>query len=225
MQKLNLLKTVYRTLYENSKIPHRFCTQKSHQTCWNCGTYALELLCPNCNSIQHPPSMPNYFNLFNIEENYEVNQPLLTRKYRQLQAVLHPDRFSHKSQTEKDISADYSALVNNAYGTLQKPLERGIYMLHLHGERIDESDRGTDPNFLMEIMQLNEEIEEAQTADELRHLNKKSKEKLDCITQKLATCFRDNNFQAAKELIIQLKYYSSVSVHVNSILRERGVVD
>lgn len=63
-----------------------------------------------------------------------------------------------RSETEKDISAEYSSLVNKAYNTLQTPLMRAIHLLHLKGEAIEEEQRVDDPEFLMSIMELNEEV-------------------------------------------------------------------
>lgn len=64
-------------------------------------------------------------------------------------------------QREKDLSESLSSLVNKAYSTLLNPLDRGIYMLKLHNVSIPEETTSLGPEFLMEIMELNEEIEEA----------------------------------------------------------------
>ncbi|KAF2885334.1 hypothetical protein ILUMI_20803 [Ignelater luminosus] len=145
---------------QNYLYSNRFM-QTSTLKCWNCGSNRgaiTDLTCDKCNVIQHPPSDGNYFKVFNIQEDFDIDQKWLTTRYRELQAILHPDKFSNKSDKEKSISADYSALVNRAYNTLQLPLKRAIHMLNLRGQNIDEDQKVTDPSFLMEIMELNEEI-------------------------------------------------------------------
>lgn len=54
-----------------------------------------------------------------------------------------------------------SSLINKAYNTLSNPLERGLYMLSLNNVSIPEGTTSLEPEFLMEIMERNERVEEA----------------------------------------------------------------
>lgn len=63
-----------------------------------------------------------------------------------------------RTEKEKRISADYSALVNEAYNSLLAPLSRAIHLLKLKNVAIDEDQKISDPEFLTEIMELNEEV-------------------------------------------------------------------
>lgn len=56
------------------------------------------------------------------------------------------------------MSEEYSAFINRAYDTLQQPLKRALHMLSLHGEKIDEKTESSDGEFLMKMMDLNEEV-------------------------------------------------------------------
>lgn len=78
-----------------------------------------------------------------------------------MQKLLHPDKFSNKSEKEKQFSEILSSLVNKAYSTLLHPLKRGLYMLELNGITISEGTDNVNAEFLMEIMEKNEEIEDA----------------------------------------------------------------
>lgn len=49
------------------------------------------------------------------------------------QKLLHPDKFTLKTQKEKQFSEEISSLVNISYSTLMSPLQRGIYILKLKG--------------------------------------------------------------------------------------------
>lgn len=51
--------------------------------------------------------------------------------------------------------------MNNAYSTLIHPLKRGLYMLKLNDITISEETDNMNAEFLMEIMEKNEEIEDA----------------------------------------------------------------
>lgn len=50
--------------------------------------------------------------------------------------------------------------MNNAYSTLIHPLKRGLYMLKLNDITISEETDNVNAEFLMEIMEKNEEIED-----------------------------------------------------------------
>lgn len=65
---------------------------------------------------------------------------------------------SFRSDIEKQISAEYSSLVNKAYKTLQTPINRAIHLLRLNNETISEDNKSDNPEFLMEMMELNEEV-------------------------------------------------------------------
>jgi molecular chaperone HscB len=73
-------------------------------------------------------------------------------------------------QEEREISERYSALVNRAYSTLQQPLSRGLYILHLQGINLHEDTTESEPQFLAKIMETNEELAEAQHPDDVRRL-------------------------------------------------------
>ena len=49
------------------------------------------------------------------------------------QKLLHPDKFSTKSEAERQYSADQASAVNDAYGTLRDPLKRAKYILDARG--------------------------------------------------------------------------------------------
>lgn len=68
--------------------------------CWKCGisvhTEDGNLFCGECNALQLPNKKLNHFNIIGVGENYDINTATMTRKYYQLQNILHPDRFSNK---------------------------------------------------------------------------------------------------------------------------------
>lgn len=130
-----------------------------------------------------------------------------------------------RSDEEKRISENYSALVNKAYGVLQSPLKRALHLLAIKGEKITEDQKLENPEFLMEIMELNEEVEDADTDEKLVELNKKSKQRLESLVKEISECFQKNDVKKAKEVVIKLRYYWTVGEHINKLLRERGIVE
>lgn len=72
-------------------------------------------------------------------------------------------------------------MVNKAYATLLNPLERGLYILSLHNISIEEGSMEVDKEFLMEIMERNEEIENETDPENLKQFNATNREKLDSL--------------------------------------------
>ena len=111
------------------------------------------------------PFKNNFFDLFGIEEAYTIDQQLLRDRFRDLQKKFHPDNFASASDHEKRLSAQYAALINEAFTTLNDAMLRGRYMLASHGISIDdESDTRMDPDFLMQQIELREEMDAAQSS-------------------------------------------------------------
>lgn len=101
-RKLNYSQKLYNNgqflqLPKHNLIPKRF--NQNAIKCWQCGIErknVCELFCEQCNFIQSPPEKDNYFKIFEMEEKFDINQKQLTLKYRQMQSLLHPDKFSNK---------------------------------------------------------------------------------------------------------------------------------
>lgn len=63
--------------------------------------------------------------------------------------------------------------MNQAYKTLSSPLERGLYLLEIQGHPLsDEGEIIMKPEFLSEIMEINEEILEAEDNIDLERIKK-----------------------------------------------------
>lgn len=101
----------------------------------------------------------NYFEIFGLLIDFNVDSDQLAERYRELQKELHPDRFASGTDQEKRLSMQWSALVNTARETLRAPLPRAIYMLELRGLTVDHNPR-LPPEFLMQQIELREELEE-----------------------------------------------------------------
>jgi Fe-S protein assembly co-chaperone HscB len=97
--------------------------------------------------------------LFGVQKDPKINMKELTRRFRNIQSQIHPDKFSIKSKEEQDLSAEWSALINKAYKVLQTPVKRGEYLLELKGITLPEGNTIQDPEFLMEMMEKNEQVQ------------------------------------------------------------------
>jgi len=82
----------------HSTIPLRFCSD-SPLKCWNCDyVYKSELFCSKCKVLQELPRNLNYFDIIGVKRDYNVVNEEIHKKYRELQKMLHPDKFGNKSE-------------------------------------------------------------------------------------------------------------------------------
>ena len=110
--------------------------------------------------MSSPDFQQDYFQLFDLPLQFAVDLAQLGVRYRQLQGELHPDRYASAPDYEQRVAVQYSALVNEAYATLRKPLPRALYLLQLAGMSQEEiSNQQIDGGFLIEQMELREKLE------------------------------------------------------------------
>ena len=102
----------------------------------------------------------NYFQLFGIDQAYELELNTLEQKYHELQNQLHPDRFAGGSEADRLRAVQLSSFLNEAYATLRNPLRRAAYLLQLNGrdtETAAQEEMGME--LIMEQMALREALE------------------------------------------------------------------
>jgi hypothetical protein len=94
---------------------------------------SLPLFCDDkarCGVIQRLKSDEvDFYDIFNIPSTFKVDLKLLETKYKDLQKVLHPDKFASLSKGEQEASATTSSTINQAYQTLKNPSFRIGYLL------------------------------------------------------------------------------------------------
>lgn len=104
----------------------------------------------------------NYFELFGMPVDFVVDTAELASRYRELQRVVHPDRYANATDQERRLSMQGATRVNEAFQVLKDPIARARYLLLLNGIDLDaEKDNTTDAAFLMEQLELREELENA----------------------------------------------------------------
>ncbi|XP_059920637.1 iron-sulfur cluster co-chaperone protein HscB isoform X2 [Gadus macrocephalus] len=199
-----------------------YCTAHTKLSCWKC-QQTLEdqptFFCPLCKVVQPADESASHFQILNSPHSFTLDTQKLQKTYLQLQRTLHPDNFSQNTKEEQQHSEDQSALLNKAYRTLLKPLSRGLYMLELEGMALEEgSDSGADPSFLMELMELNEAVEDAQTPEEADRIGRDTKVKLEELTDQIDGALNRGEHEAAKALLIRMKYFATVEEKVKEQL-------
>ncbi|HEY3486452.1 MAG TPA: Fe-S protein assembly co-chaperone HscB [Gammaproteobacteria bacterium] len=100
----------------------------------------------------------NYFELFGLPVQFELAEPELSARYRDLQRACHPDRMANADDRQQRRAVQAAAHVNEAYRVLRSPMDRAVYLLELAGQTGEAPDK-LAPEFLMQQIQLREELE------------------------------------------------------------------
>lgn len=109
----------------------------------------------------------DFFSLLGLDRRFDIDLPTLTASYRELQRSVHPDRYAGGDERQRLLAVQKSAQINEAYETLKSVTRRAAYLLKLAGETVDNSATTfQDPEFLMQQMQLREELAELPSAPE-----------------------------------------------------------
>jgi len=103
----------------------------------------------------------NHFELFGLPNQFDLDGGLLSAQFRELQKRFHPDNFATSSERDRLLSVQKAAQINDAYQTLKNPLSRAEYLLSEQGHDIrGEQTTMQDPMFLMQQMELREDLED-----------------------------------------------------------------
>ena len=160
----------------------------------------------------------NYFQLFGLEERFNIDISQLTLVYQKLQKSVHPDRFAHSSSQEQRLAVQKSSMINDAFQTLKKPLKRADYMLKVRGtEMPSEQASFQDTSFLMRQMELREMLAEVKFSADIDgavfEANQMLESEFDGLYKKMQAELADNTKEAdlrACELLRKLKFYQKL---------------
>ncbi|QTH64993.1 co-chaperone HscB [Psychrosphaera ytuae] len=106
-----------------------------------------------------------FFELFDLPVQFSIDTNLLVERFRTIQKQVHPDKFASASDQQKLLAVQQASEINDAYETLKHPLTRAEYMVSEHGFDVrHEQETIKDGMFLMQQMELREELEDAEHA-------------------------------------------------------------
>jgi molecular chaperone HscB len=164
----------------------------------------------------------NYFELFGLPNQFQLDGSLLSLQFRELQKRFHPDNFATASERDRLLSIQKAAQINDAYQTLKNPVTRAEYMLSEQGHDIrGEQTTMQDPVFLMQQMELREELEllpsssdpESALFDFAENVSVMRKEQLGLLQQQLES----EIWQEAAQSVRKLKFIDKLNHEVEQL--------
>ncbi len=102
----------------------------------------------------------NYFELYNIPVSFYPDANTVKNKFYELSRQYHPDRFANSDDNEKAEVLQMAAFNNDAYKILSSNYATMGYILRINDMLEDQEKYSLSPDFLMEMMELNEAISE-----------------------------------------------------------------
>lgn len=152
----------------------------------------------------------DYFTLFGLPASYTLSLEQLAVRYQDLQRQYHPDKFASAPAAEQLAAVQHSATINQAWQTLRHPLTRAEYLLSLHGfDLASEQHTVRDTAFLMEQLDLREEldeIEQAKDTDRLEGLIKRIKAMYSQRQQQMVAELDSQTWEAAADTVRKLRF-------------------
>ena len=100
----------------------------------------------------------NYFELFDLPVSFTVDKSTMAKKYFELQKKYHPDFFAQADAATQEDVLEKSSQINKAFKVFQQQQSTIKYVLQLKGLLVEEEKYQLPPDFLMEVMELNENL-------------------------------------------------------------------
>ena len=160
----------------------------------------------------------NYFELYEMPVSLQADKKYLQQKYFELQKKYHPDFFSNESEQEQAEVLEKSSMVNKAYKTFQNDDETIKYVLQLKELLEEEEKYQLPPDFLTEMMELNEalmEVDDSSLEETETKINQLEKHLYDEV-QNIVEYYNEDT--TTNEQLLQVKDYYYKKKYLKRIL-------
>lgn len=162
----------------------------------------------------------NYFELFDLPLRYQVDTNVLAERFRTLQRTVHPDKYANAPDKERRLALQHAAQINAAFTTLKNPLQRGQYLLQLNGVELDDTDTSMPTDFLMQQMELREEIADIQQQADVNALSgflTKVQQQQQQLQTELSQQFTQQDFNAARDSVRKMQFFDKIYAEALSL--------
>ncbi|MCO4294204.1 Fe-S protein assembly co-chaperone HscB [Solitalea sp. MAHUQ-68] len=159
----------------------------------------------------------NYFQFYDIPVSFNPDESLLKKKFYALSKQYHPDFYVNESEEKQTEVLELSTLNNNAFKVLSNPVKRLEYVLELNGLIIEGEKNQLPQAFLMEMMDINEQLMELEFDEDEQRLTEINEQvsglenNLTTELDKLTEGFDAHSEEQQKNILLKIKdnYYKS----------------
>ena len=141
---------------------HRIKRPVSPSNCSACEEpLTTPLGCHACGALEVVDDEPTPFAIFGRPVIWDIDQAALKKDLLALARLCHPDFHGLANSARQQLAEQHSARVNHAHEVLARPFLRADWIVtHLNGPS-EKDERQMPQSFLMEVMEWNEQMEEA----------------------------------------------------------------
>jgi molecular chaperone HscB len=160
--------------------------------------------------VTAPASPANHFAALGLPERFDVDPDDLEIRHLRLSMEVHPDRGDLDDPAAQLNRHHRTAALNEAHRVLRDPALRAEHLLTLRGGPAADSRRSPAPEFLAEVLEIREELEEGAGRDRRAALGRELAEKREALLAKIGTLFaesgRDDALGDVRQALDEMKY-------------------
>ena len=163
----------------------------------------------------------NYFELFGLPISFTTDKNQLRNAFMNIQRASHPDKFAQSTELEQEMALEQSALANKGFTLLNNNELLLPYVLEITGNIVPDEKYNLAPDFLMEMMDLNEGWMDADsTEDKQRILDQINLLKNDIFSPIKAHLEAVSVNDIPQEAMLQIKDYYYKKKYLDRILED-----
>ena len=164
----------------------------------------------------------NYFELYEIPVSFLPDKTQVKQKFYELSRKHHPDFYTQENEDEKSEALEKSSQVNKAYKIFKNPDETIKYVLQQKGLLEEEEKYQLPTDFLMEMLELNEQLTDAKMEEDasalagIKETIKKEERKIYLPVKSIIEGFEENKTTDSE--LLKVKEYYFKKKYLNRIL-------
>ncbi|KTW29336.1 Fe-S protein assembly co-chaperone HscB [Pneumocystis carinii B80] len=193
---------------------------ETNKKCENClkNSNSWDLICSSCLFLMKLPSSIHFYKFFpkSLKEpppegDFHIDTKELHKEYLEIQKKVHPDIHAKNGDQQRMLAESITSTLNTAYSTLVDPVSRAHYLLSFYNISILNEDKtNQDTTFFSKIMELNEEIENLETQNDIQSIEKRINGEIQKEIMEIRSGFKILDFEIIKQATIRLKYWNNI---------------
>jgi molecular chaperone HscB len=163
----------------------------------------------------------NYFELFGLPIAFKADTHQLRNAFMHIQRASHPDKFVQGTEAEQEMALKQSAIANKGFSLLNNAEKILPYVLEISGHIQTDEKYNLAPDFLMEMMELNEAWMDADSDEAKQTILKQINTLKDDIFSPIkAHLEADSIIHIPQEAMLQIKDYYYKKKYLDRILED-----